>query len=502
MEIDGEDTNESKVPIAESIPSTSSSARNGEYQQPQPPQPVVNGLELHGLNHQIQEAQITVAPIPTPTLINGISVGIQSDKVIELSPFTRLISTSSVKQSALNHAAWNGSDAYISTFETALLAIGGKELGQIWEINKMEIRGGELGTLNNPSPDHHYSRKVIHPQSIIDLDVGPTKTLVSLAWSPDAGKLAYSTFSDDVEGPRRSVIRTRMRLPDTDGDTYTTVPEAVTNLVWNKTGRYIAGLSSMSVIILDTRTGTQFKPLNIEHTLFDAAWLDSETLVICGDSTITIATLSGGSISMSHTFRELAGSTEWTKLRYNNTLNSFAIVSETSGDLAVVQARGKTYKEVCAHSPGIIDLAYEGYPNEDQGSLLVTSAADGSVKVWNLGSGISLVQTLAMGGVSQALSLSFSPDHKLLAVADWDKVLFWDIRQATQPKYKWELRRMDWQSLQNGHKPNGVHHDHDMNMTETDDGAPILLWDGLGSMLTFVHKDKVVFNFIRNKYIF
>ena len=337
MEIDEEDSNENKDVTAESILSTTSfPSRTGEYPQQHQVQIVANGLEIHGLNNlQIQEPQITPIPIPTPTLSNGVSIGIQSDRVIELALYTRLISTSSVKHSILNHAAWNGPSAYTSTPETALLAIGGKAIGQIWEVNRLELPDDELGASSNSSTDHHYPRKVIHPQTIIDLAVGPTQILVSLAWSPDSMRLAYSTFSDDIEGAQRSVIRTRSRLPDSGDETYSTVPDAVTNLTWNDTGRYLAGLSSTSLIILDTKTATQLQPLDIEHTLFDAAWLGSETLVICGDSTITIASISGGSISISHAFNELAGSTEWTKLRYNKTLNSFAIASEVFGDLVL-----------------------------------------------------------------------------------------------------------------------------------------------------------------------
>ena len=497
MEIDQDDFNENKdVTTAETILSASSNSRNGEYQQHQQQQAQIlaNGLQLHGLHYQIQEPQIP-APSLAPTLSNGISVGIQSDKVIELSPYTRLISANNGRHNILHHAAWSRSNAYTSNSETALLAVGGKQFGQIWAVDNMEIRGTERGALSSspsPYPNHRYSRNVIHPQSIIDLDIGYSQTLISLAWSPVAVKVAFSTFCDDPEGTQRSTIGTRSILSDTDGETYTSVPDAVTNLVWNSTGRYVAGLSSTSVIMLDTKTGIQLRPLDLERTLFDATWLDPETLVVCGDSTIIAVVVSSGSIRISRVFGELAGSTEWTKVRYNTALHSFAIVSETTGDLAVVEPTVMTHKEIHAHSPGIIDLVYEVYSHEYQESLLITSAVDGSIKFWSLGGGISLVQTLHMGGISQALTLSFSPDQTLLAVADWYKVLFWDIRQTAQLKYKWELRRMDWQSLPNGHKPNGVPHDHDMTMIEADDEAPILLWDSLGSMLTFAHKDKVI----------
>ena len=475
MDIDDEGS-DNKV-AGETLSSVSSPARNGE-------QSSTNGIEIRSQRPN-QEQKLVPSPVPTPTLIHRTSTGTQLDDIIELAPKTTILNTTSIKNTALSHVSLSPSQ---QTSSNSLLAVGGNQLGQIWEIIKGEFSIGDRETNGQATPV-----SATQELKTIDLAIEPGSSLTSLAWSSDGDRLAYSTYSDLTTGNQHSVIRIRLPVGDKAGDVYGPVGEAVTSLVWNNTGRYIAGLSSSSVLVFDTKTGNPLRPLDTGHTLYDIAWLDKETLVVCGNSYIALVAINGTSININTKFSDLAELTEWTKLRYSTSTNSIAVASEASGQIAIIESTGKTHLET-AHASGLSDMVDCPTSIKDTGPrILATSSVEGHVKIWRFDSHISLVQRLEMGGVSQALTLSFNPSGNLLAVADWDKILFWDTHGGVLPKFKWELRRVNWPTTHiNGSTANGINgHDHEISMEEAFELAPILIWESSGHSLIFAYKEKV-----------
>ena len=484
MDIDDE-SSDNKV-ADETLSSISSPARNGE-------QSSTNGIEIRSQRPN-QEQQPVPSPVSTPTFIHRTSTGTQLDDIVELAPRTAILNTNGIENTAISHVSLSPLQ---QTSSHSLLAVGGSQLGQIWEIAKQEFSIGDRET-----NDQATSVSATQDFKTIDLAVEPGSSLTSLAWSHDGDRLAYSTYSDVASGNQHSVIKIRLPSADKASDVYGPVGEAVTSLVWNNTGRYVAGLSASSVLVFDTKTSSQLRPLDTGHTLYDIAWLDKETLIVCGNSCVAIVTINGTNVDLTTEFSDLAGLTEWTKLQYSTSTNSIAVASEASGQIAIIESTGNTHIQT-AHTSGLSDMIDCPTSSDDAGPrILATSSSEGHVKIWRFDSQISLVQRLEMGGVSQALTLSFNPSGNLLAVADWDKILFWDTHGSVLPKFKWELRRVNWPAAHvNGNLANGINgHDHEISMEETFELTPILIWEGSGHNLIFAHKEKVCLTLFR-KYL-
>ena len=109
-------------------------------------------------------------------------------------------------------------------------------------------------------------------------------------------------------------------------------------------------------------------------------------------------------------------------------------VTEGPEESGVIDLRdattGESVRLFRGHEADVNMVAFSG-----DGSLLATSADDGSVKVWDPATGEE-IQSFG-GGVGQVWGVSMSPDGSLLAAASWDDqaVRIWDVatgRRITQ----------------------------------------------------------------------
>jgi WD40 repeat protein len=442
-----------------------------------------NGLES-GVSHlQVQEQQLI------PTLTNGVSVGVQSDRVAELAPETAVLSLAGKN---VNHACWNPS---LHT----LLATGGKALGRIWTVPRKDSRSGsDPPATNSASATSSSLRSIaVVPDNVVDLNVDTSSTVISLAWSPDGEKIAYSTISDDPHSQKRNSVSVWTRH-GSKLDDFANGSEPVTNLTWSWNGRYLAGLSGKSVVAFDIKTGSLIQHLETQSVLLDIIWLYSNQLVICGEGLIQCIQLFENKMTPQGDLSEMAASHDWTRLKFSPDGNVVAFISDSSCQLAI-SGLSTHLQQITAHNSTITDLAFQPVTGDrreatDRPVLLATCSMDGTVKLWNIKPGINLLRTLEIGGSSPVLSLAFTPDGHCLSAATWDRILFWDIREGGLPRAKWESRRVDWHSaLLNGNSHvNGVNgFEHDVHMEDDDDQPPILGWETSGQKLVFAHKDKV-----------
>ena len=423
-----------------------------------------------------------------PTLANGTSVGVQSDKVTDLASETAVLS---LPGKNVNHATWNPN-------QHGLLAAGGRALGRIWRIYESTRSGLDDAQATSPATSPSTTAKSFaSPEDTMDLTVDSNSSVVSMAWSPDGENVAYSTFSDDMLVTKRSYVF----IKDIHGqelDSFPSGPEPVTNLAWSPNGRCIAALIGRSVVVYDVKMSLGALPLKLQPWLYDVAWIDHNQLIICGESLIATIRVVDNKLIMGQSFGPFSQPHDWTNLRVDPITSSVAIVSENSCHLALIQDTSSLYCER-AHESTITSLVYQPLYDRDgmdpaEQRLLATASIDETIKLWDTASGLQHIRTFDMGLSSPALAISFSPDGQTLSGATWNKILLWNIENGTMPKAKWELKHVDWPSqLPNGSShTNGINgYAHDVNMEDDNDEPPVLGWEKAGRYLSFAHKDNV-----------
>ncbi|KAI4152293.1 MAG: hypothetical protein LQ340_002987 [Diploschistes diacapsis] len=418
-----------------------------------------------------------------PTLTNGVSVGVQSDKVTNLGPETAVLN---IVGKNLTQATWNPK-------HPTLLAAGGKALCQIWALDQQSYANSQSGiaaateasgtatptaTTNGATTSHN--NLAVSPSDTTELEIDGAASVTAMAWSPSGDHIAYSSFPSSNTLVQRSITTVWSK----EGFVEEQLPsgtEPVVGLAWSPTGRYLAAISGKSLVVLDKKMSEVLPACETKGSLLDVVWLDQgPQLAVCGESIIAITGIAENRITDPLELSQSEVNHDWTQMQYDTHTSTIAVASEESGYLALVEGAGPL--RPMAGSDAISSTARR---------LLATSSVDGTVKLWNGRAGLQHVHTFNLG--APALSLCFTPDGRHVAAASCSKILFWSAQEGCLPKAIWEsphihqhARHLEGTNYTNG--TNGVENG-DVDM-EDDLSVPSLTWDSNGHKLALACKDK------------
>lgn len=366
-----------------------------------------------------------------PTLTNGCSVGVQSDKVAELGPGTTVLR---VPDKNVTHATWNPRDP-------SVLATGGSTLCRIWSL-----------AYPQPSPDPSTTAMAAKQYTHVDLfDPMDTSFVTSMAWSPDGEYLAIARYTPAPTASGAISIRTKT------GGIVDELPggqDMVLNLSWNTSGALILGVAhstdaASTLVVWDAQSGAAMQPFQLPTAVLDAAWTDDRSFIVCGAGIIGTSHVENRAIYALQTQHSDSGAPyEWSKIRFDPLTRSVAVAAEFSGDLAIIDA-ASTFRTHKAHDTDITALVYQPLSSpaahtDASPRLLATSSTDGSVKIWDATRPFALIHRFSLGRGSPALAVSFTPDGYLVAAASWNKVLFWHAEGGGMPRATWRGREGEW----------------------------------------------------------
>ena len=420
------------------------------------------------------EGALQVQPMAsrTPTLTNGCSVGVQSDKVTELGPGPGT-TVLRVPAKSVTHATWNPRDP-------AVLATGGQTLCRIWSL---AYPPAQAETNSGVSPTKQYMP--------VDLmDSSDTSYVTSMAWSPNGEYLAVGKYAH-TPGPGGNIsIRTKAgafvdELPGGQ--------DMMLNLSWSPSGSLIFGVThsgdvDSALVAFDLKTGQTMQPYKIQFTVLDATWTDDQSLAVCGADVVAISHIESYSIGPLQEFR-ISGDAhyEWSKVRYDPITRTIAVAAEQSGDLAILDSSENfhTHKAHDAEITALIfqPLAHSSAHTDTSPRLLVTSSIDGTIKIWDATKPFTLIRSLSLGASSPALAMSSTPDGYLLAAASWNKVLFWHAEGGAVPKATWRGKVGEWQS--------GLELQANGDGEDVDENVHSLSWDAEGGKVAYALNDQV-----------
>ena len=444
-------------------------------------------------NVNADDAALQVQPTASrpPTLTNGCSVGVQSDKVAELGPGTTVLR---VPDKNVTHATWNPRDP-------SVLATGGSTLCRIWSLAYAQ-----------PSPETATSsgwKQYTHADMFDPMD---TSFVTSMAWSPDGEYLAIARYTPAPVASGAISIRTKT------GGIVDELPggqDMVLNLSWNASGTFILGVAhstdaDSTLVVWDARSGQAMQPFQLRTAVLDAAWTDDRSFIVCGAGIIATSHIENRGIEALQSQHSESGAPfEWSRIRFDPITRSVAVAAESSGDLAIIDAAA-TFRAHRAHDADITALAFQPLSTpsahaESSPRLLATSSTDGAITIWDATRPFTIIQHLSLGRASPALAVSFTPDGYLVAAASWNKVLFWHAEGGGMPKATWKGKEGEWQSgatsTTNAASVPGIEEQRRRNGDAEGDGMgegdedtePVhsLSWDADGGKLAYGLNDQV-----------
>lgn len=407
----------------------------------------------------------------TPTLTNGHSVGVQSDKVTELGPETTLLTVPDGKH--VMHTAWNPQDP-------SALAVAGDALCRIWNLAK------------RPQSSNHP-----HQGDFYDLlEPCETALVTTIAWSPNGEVLAVAT-KDTRKGSFAQIGLVSLfskRGTSIDEQPYT--DDGIISFKWNPSSRLLLGIISSgavesSLIIWDLENPEVKSYLKLDGIVRDAAWTDDSHFTICGHNIIGYYSFDGQHIILIRDRAEKEPKHRWSHIRFDHTTTTTAIAAEDESVLAIISSSDELLTTY-AHEEEITALEYRPIPNPrllfpSSPCLLATSALDGKIKLWDAQNPFNIITTLSLGKETPPMAISFTPDGFLVAAAHWNKILIWNPEYSNTPKASWKGELGQWQSS----ATNGL--DRDSGIGEEDEQLPqhTLSWDADGRKLAYGLKNQV-----------
>lgn len=453
---------------------------DGEQQDSEMPEPTSPSCSAGQDDEKSEDMDVDGGHAPeqarmTPTLTNGHSVGVQSDKVAELGPETTLLTVPDGKH--VIHTAWNPRDPNI-------LAVAGEALARIWTI----------ATTSNRSQSPHLAQ----PADYRDLlDPFETALVTTIAWSPNGEVLAMAT----KDGQKGAVVQIGLvslfSKRGTSIDELSNTEDGIISFNWSPNGKLLLGIISSgeveSTLLVWNVENPEIKShLKFDAIVRDAAWTDQSHFVVCGHDIIGYCSFDGQNLVLARNRAEKERAHRWSHVRFDHATRTTAIVAEEESVLAVISSSDELFTTT-AHEEEITALEYRPIPNVLSLSplspcLLATSALDGKIKLWDAQKPFNLVTILELGKETPPMAISFTPDGYLVAAANWNKVLIWNPEYSNTPKASWKGELGHWQSL----ATNGL--DHDSGIGEEDEQIPqhSLSWDADGGKLAFGLRNQVI----------
>lgn len=385
----------------------------------------------------------------TLTLSNGQSVGVQSDKVVELGAES---TTLTVSDRNVLHTAWNPQDPTI-------LATGGLALCRIWT------------TVTSVYVDI--------------LDPNDDSLVTAMAWSPSGNVLAVATRSDTSDWTSTVSLWTK------SGKSIAELPAALDMVLifrWNPSGSHLLAITSSgrgtsALVIWDVQSSQALSPFQLPHVVTDANWSDDRKFLICGHGIIAESIIEGEKITGFHSRDDVDKDQSWTNLHFDLSTRTVAFAADESAMLGIIHPSGKLHT-IIAHDAELTALAFQTHEDHvssqiNSPRLLVTSSLDGDIKIWNAKCPFTTIHSLSLGRGVPAMAMSFSPDGYFVAAANTNRILIWDSKEGGTPKASWSGELGTWQGPTSGL-------DQDSGIGEVDDQPThSLSWNSDGSNLAY-----------------
>ncbi|KAG8530980.1 uncharacterized protein KY384_004337 [Bacidia gigantensis] len=348
---------------------------------------------------------------PIPTLTDGQSIAIQSDKVENLIPRTTILSVPD--RDSIMHIKWNPRNS-------SILATGGDALCRLWQA----------------APGAASAEQI---DSCDILQSNDSSLVTSMAWSPDGSLFAIATRSDpsDVVGNVSTWTDTGKALDD-----LTIGQEMVIKLRWNADGSLLLGITSSgdgssSIIVWDMKISQPLPPLQCDKVITDAVWTGVSTIMICGHGTIgrwDIASDQG--ITWAVKDAQITDR-NWSHV-FNASPESVAILEEETGCMVCLDPYGTISGLQQAHADTVTAVTYAFNSMAPQSAPILASASlDGTVKYWDLAT-MRPRRAFNFGSDLPPLAVACNHDGSLLAAANQTKVLIWNTTGKLVPIASWK----------------------------------------------------------------
>lgn len=403
----------------------------------------------------------------TLTLSSGQSVGVQSDKVVELGTES---TTLTVSDKNVLHTAWNPQDP-------AILATGGLALCRIWT------------TVTSVYVDI--------------LDPNDDSFVTAMAWSPSGDVLAVATRSDTSDWTNTVSLWTK------SGKSIAELPAALDMVLifrWNPSGSHLlaitsSGRGSSALVIWDVQSSQALSPFQLPHVVTDATWSDDRKFLICGHGIIAESIIEGENITGFHSRADVDKDQSWTNLHFDPSTRIVAFAADESATLGIIHPSGKLHT-IIAHHAELTALAFQTHEDHmsqiNSPRLLVTSSLEGDIKIWDAKCPFTTIHSLSLGRGVPAMAIGFSPDGYFVAAANTNRILIWDAKAGGTPKASWSGELGTWQGPTNGvDQDSGIGEEDDQpthSLSWNSDGANLAY--GLGSQVRKIRQPKTVANTI------
>lgn len=390
-----------------------------------------------------------IQALVTLTLSNGQSVGVQSDRVVELGSES---TTLTVPDKVVLHTAWNPQDP-------AILATGGRALCRIWTT--------------------------VASVCVDILDPTDDSLVTAMAWSPSGDVLAVATRSHTSDWSSTVSLWTK------SGKSIAELPAALDMVLffrWNPSGSHLLAITSSgrdtsALVIWDVQSSQALSPFQLPHVVTDSTWSDDRKFLICGHGIIAESIIEGENITGFHSRADVEKDQTWTNIHFDTPTQTVAFAAEESAALGIIDPSGKLYTTI-AHDAELTALAFQThgahvtYPIHSP-RLMATSSLNGDIKIWDAKYPFHTIHSLSLGRSVSAMAISFSHDGYLVAAANSNCILIWNAKEGGTPKASWSGELGTWQG-----PTNGV--DQDSGIGEEDDELThSLSWNSDGSKLAY-----------------
>ncbi|KAI9697277.1 MAG: hypothetical protein M1836_004841 [Candelina mexicana] len=426
-----------------------------------------------------QELQDLQEPEPTNTLTNGNSVGVQSDKVVELGPETSLFldldeshetkagnlvaTTDATTNMIRRDAAGHDPNGVGGAGGIGGVGPGGGSvnyvrdaLSRIWNLTALASTTQNSHMTNGNGFDGtaqtngHTPR--IHSNDYKNL-VGPSERslITACSWSPDGETLAVATRDLTADWDGEATTWTK------DGQMLHVLPaghDMILSLEWNPIGSLLLGIATngqgSTILLWDSSTGQHLTDLNSGDNMKDAAWMTETDFICCGDGRMIRCRIgTNGAVPAISVVQDIETEVKWLNLKCDIAHDVIAITAEEDGVIGV--ARGSTDLSVhMAHEAPITRFEFRPAPKwlteaSNPSSYLLTASTDGNVRLWKFDdSSFEMMHNFSMGASVPAMAANFSPDGSLIAAASYRRLLIWDAEKASVPIASWNPGTEQW----------------------------------------------------------
>ncbi|KAJ9649329.1 hypothetical protein H2199_000104 [Coniosporium tulheliwenetii] len=365
-------------------------------------------------------------PIET-TLDNGVSVGLQSEKIAELAPETTFIKLDE-PEVTLRHTVW-------SPTEAPIFCAAGDSLLTVYCMVK--------DTRYFKDSQDYIPRKIDLPFL--------KYTITAFCWiSPTEAFAAALEDHTNEKGETRSTGRLlALREGGVEVQILSSLVGTVFALRWRASAQRLLSISSSdrggSIRIWSPNNPDPLHTFYTGRVILDAAWCSDDRFLVGGHGFLTSYTLDHAPSSSSVTEAisgDRAQDFHWEKVRYDPICDIVACASLEQNEIGLYSKNSIDFTTLSVAENPITALEFQPIINplshlDESPRLLATAHDTGLVQIWDAKRPWQLLHRLSMGG-APAMALSFSPDGFLLAAAGLATVLIWNPEVGGLPKAFWK----------------------------------------------------------------